>query len=210
LQVIKEYYQTYSPPITTPPIPSSPSSSSPPQQSQSHSQWQQHLPLYVFAAMTYRHSTASATTKDEVEIPIVIHPKNKHFAERLLPEILSFLQSSSSSSTTKTAFSSTLWSYIESVSQYTPPSTTSTSSSTSSPDTTSSTTSLKPDLIHPPQDEQPSEHPSQDVYRLQVFEGPSFSGAPFHHHGPAFNLLIQGDKLWELLPPGNSLLHYRI
>jgi hypothetical protein len=35
--------------------------------------------------------------------------------------------------------------------------------------------------------------------------GPPLSGAPFHYHGPAFNALLHGRKLWQLLPPGDVL-----
>ena len=39
--------------------------------------------------------------------------------------------------------------------------------------------------------------------KFQLSIGPALSGAPFHHHGPAFNLLIFGRKQWTLLPPGS-------
>lgn len=39
----------------------------------------------------------------------------------------------------------------------------------------------------------------------QFYLGPTLSGAPFHAHGPAFNALIYGRKLWFLLPPGSDL-----
>lgn len=35
--------------------------------------------------------------------------------------------------------------------------------------------------------------------------GPPMSGAPFHYHGPAFNALMYGRKLWNILPPGRDL-----
>ena len=38
--------------------------------------------------------------------------------------------------------------------------------------------------------------------RYQLYLGPALAGAPFHHHGPAFNLLVRGRKRWTLLPPG--------
>jgi hypothetical protein len=43
-----------------------------------------------------------------------------------------------------------------------------------------------------------------DKAKFQFFLGPKFSGAPMHSHGPAFNFLLQGEKLWSLLPPGES------
>jgi len=39
----------------------------------------------------------------------------------------------------------------------------------------------------------------------QQYMGPIFSGAPFHSHGPALNLLIFGSKKWGLLPPANGI-----
>lgn len=39
----------------------------------------------------------------------------------------------------------------------------------------------------------------------QQYIGPIFSGAPFHSHGPALNLLIFGVKQWGLLPPANGI-----
>lgn len=41
-------------------------------------------------------------------------------------------------------------------------------------------------------------------WKSQFFLGPALSGAPFHHHGPAFNLVVQGRKEWTLLPPGST------
>jgi len=49
---------------------------------------------------------------------------------------------------------------------------------------------------------------SQDFkahWKSQFYLGPALSGAPFHHHGPAFNLLMHGRKEWTLLPPGMFL-----
>ena len=40
--------------------------------------------------------------------------------------------------------------------------------------------------------------------RYQLYLGPALAGAPFHHHGPAFNLLVRGRKRWTLLPPGRQ------
>ena len=51
--------------------------------------------------------------------------------------------------------------------------------------------------------------PVQDFkshWKSQFYLGPALSGAPFHHHGPAFNLLVHGRKEWTLLPPGLCLL----
>jgi hypothetical protein len=45
------------------------------------------------------------------------------------------------------------------------------------------------------------------TWKSQFYLGPALSGAPFHHHGPAFNLIIHGRKEWTLLPPGQSLRH---
>lgn len=42
-----------------------------------------------------------------------------------------------------------------------------------------------------------------ETWKLQVFVGPPLSGAPFHHHAPAFNFLFLGIKHWTILPPGN-------
>ena len=41
-------------------------------------------------------------------------------------------------------------------------------------------------------------------WKSQFYLGPVLSGAPFHHHGPAFNLLMHGRKQWTLLPPGRD------
>lgn len=38
--------------------------------------------------------------------------------------------------------------------------------------------------------------------QIQTYLGPPLSGAPFHSHAPAFNVLVHGRKLWMLLPPG--------
>jgi hypothetical protein len=43
------------------------------------------------------------------------------------------------------------------------------------------------------------------TWKSQFYLGPALSGAPFHHHGPAFNLIIHGRKEWTLLPPGLCL-----
>mmetsp|Transcript_32282 Transcript_32282/g.46577 ORF Transcript_32282/g.46577 Transcript_32282/m.46577 type:complete len:662 (+) Transcript_32282:770-2755(+) len=40
---------------------------------------------------------------------------------------------------------------------------------------------------------------------FQFFLGPPLSGAPFHHHGPAFNVLAFGAKKWALAPPGRDI-----
>jgi hypothetical protein len=42
--------------------------------------------------------------------------------------------------------------------------------------------------------------------RTQIYLGPALAGAPFHHHGPAFNVLLFGMKRWTLTPPGYLLL----
>lgn len=39
----------------------------------------------------------------------------------------------------------------------------------------------------------------------QWYMGPPLSGAPFHTHAPAFNILVYGRKLWQLLPPGRDM-----
>jgi hypothetical protein len=44
-------------------------------------------------------------------------------------------------------------------------------------------------------------------WKTQFYLGPPLSGAPFHHHGPAFNLIVHGRKEWTLLPPGNVFKH---
>lgn len=56
------------------------------------------------------------------------------------------------------------------------------------------------------------QHQNQDQSQLlanhtkyQFYLGPPLSGAPFHSHGPAFNGLVHGQKLWFLLPPGNDI-----
>ncbi len=41
--------------------------------------------------------------------------------------------------------------------------------------------------------------------KYQFFYGTKYSGAPMHSHGPAFNVLLKGEKLWNLLPPGRDL-----
>jgi hypothetical protein len=41
--------------------------------------------------------------------------------------------------------------------------------------------------------------------KFQFFAGTPLTGAPMHSHGPAFNFLIQGKKIWNLLPPGRDL-----
>ena len=40
--------------------------------------------------------------------------------------------------------------------------------------------------------------------KFQFFAGSPLSGAPMHSHAPAVNVLLQGRKLWHLLPPGGS------
>jgi hypothetical protein len=41
-----------------------------------------------------------------------------------------------------------------------------------------------------------------DTFIHQFYYGGKYSGAPFHAHGPAFNVLIFGKKHWLILPPG--------
>lgn len=43
------------------------------------------------------------------------------------------------------------------------------------------------------------------IGNLQLFVGPALSGAPFHSHGPAINVIARGRKLWHLLPPGRDV-----
>ena len=43
------------------------------------------------------------------------------------------------------------------------------------------------------------------AWKSQFFLGPPNSGAPFHHHGPAFNVVVSGRKRWTLLPPSRDL-----
>ncbi len=43
------------------------------------------------------------------------------------------------------------------------------------------------------------------IIAAQLYLGPVLSGAPLHSHGPAINVLVQGVKLWTLLPPGRDL-----
>ncbi len=43
---------------------------------------------------------------------------------------------------------------------------------------------------------------AQGRWKVQMYVGPALSGAPFHSHGPAFNVLVRGSKQWWLLPPG--------
>lgn len=43
------------------------------------------------------------------------------------------------------------------------------------------------------------------AWKSQFFLGPPHSGAPFHHHGPAFNVVVSGRKRWTLLPPSRDL-----
>eukprot|EP01038_Epipyxis_sp_PR26KG_P013711 gene13711-18391_t len=42
-------------------------------------------------------------------------------------------------------------------------------------------------------------------WAVQFYLGPTFSGAPFHNHAPAFNYLVKGKKLWFITPPGRDL-----
>lgn len=42
----------------------------------------------------------------------------------------------------------------------------------------------------------------RDNWKSQFYLGPALSGAPFHNHGPAFNVLVHGKKEWTLMPPG--------
>ena len=46
---------------------------------------------------------------------------------------------------------------------------------------------------------------SKESKQFQFYLGPALSGAPFHHHGPAFNMLLHGVKLWTITPPGRDL-----
>ena len=41
--------------------------------------------------------------------------------------------------------------------------------------------------------------------KFQFFYGPTFSGAPWHSHGPAFNILLRGQKRWNMFPPGRDI-----
>ena len=41
-------------------------------------------------------------------------------------------------------------------------------------------------------------------WKSQFYLGPALSGAPFHNHGPAFNVLVHGKKEWTLMPPGED------
>ena len=43
------------------------------------------------------------------------------------------------------------------------------------------------------------------VSRYQYYIGPPGSGAPLHYHGPAWNGLAYGEKLWRLLPPASAV-----
>lgn len=38
----------------------------------------------------------------------------------------------------------------------------------------------------------------------QFFFGPKGSGAPWHSHAPALNIILSGVKYWQLTPPGKS------
>jgi hypothetical protein len=42
-------------------------------------------------------------------------------------------------------------------------------------------------------------------FLYQWYLGPALSGAPFHSHAPAFNVLVHGEKLWHLRPPGSDI-----
>lgn len=42
----------------------------------------------------------------------------------------------------------------------------------------------------------------RDNWKSQFYLGSALSGAPFHNHGPAFNVLVHGKKEWTLMPPG--------
>jgi hypothetical protein len=41
--------------------------------------------------------------------------------------------------------------------------------------------------------------------KYQFFYGTKYSGAPMHSHGPAFNVLLKGEKLWNLVPPARDM-----
>ena len=40
---------------------------------------------------------------------------------------------------------------------------------------------------------------------IQIYAGSILSGAPFHSHGAAMNVLLYGQKLWTLLPPSRDI-----
>ena len=44
---------------------------------------------------------------------------------------------------------------------------------------------------------------------IQFYIGPLLSGAPFHSHGPAVNVLLHGKKLWTMLPPSLDVYSIR-
>jgi hypothetical protein len=43
-----------------------------------------------------------------------------------------------------------------------------------------------------------------EVQNAQFYLGPTRSGAPFHFHRAAFNMLVYGRKKWILQPPEHS------
>jgi hypothetical protein len=45
----------------------------------------------------------------------------------------------------------------------------------------------------------------QPRFAFQLYVGGPLSGAPFHSHSFAFNVLISGRKSWLILPPGRDL-----
>lgn len=103
-------------------------------------------------------------------------------AQRLLPDVLRLLQAPMSDplqTDAQSATSKSLWQLILAAS---PPLSTSPKGGTAGRE---------------------SDVPGSDPlrYRLQVYMGPAFSGAPYHSHGPAFNLLLHT----ESVDPANSI-----
>ena len=43
-----------------------------------------------------------------------------------------------------------------------------------------------------------------DISTIQLFVGPTGSGAPLHYHGPALNFMAKGTKRWQLFPPSEA------
>lgn len=97
------------------------------------------------------------------------------------PMMVQYLQQSfglriRSTSESTTSISTTLWDYIFQVSNY-------------------SKANNAPNFMALP----------SRLAKYQFYYGPFLSGAPMHSHGPALNILLQGEKMWSLLPPGRDI-----
>ena len=101
----------------------------------------------------------------------------KPMMSQYLQQTFSMLLQNNSSKSSTTSISLSLWDYIFKVSNY------------------SKENHNVPNFLALP----------SRFAKYQFFYGAMLSGAPMHSHGPAFNILLHGEKLWSLLPPARDI-----